>query len=561
MTQPPHEPPNQPPVPDGYGHLPGPPQPGYGQPPQGPNPYAQQPPQAAYGQPQPGPNPYAQQPPQGFGYPAAPPGHPQGPPLGASPGGPRKGRGKPLGIVAAAVAGALVLGGGGYLLLADDGDGPAKPEAKGGPSAPAAPSAPATVDEGDGKGDGRQVEEDFNAGRKPGEDKVLWLKLNTADVPGKGAQVPGLWVVGGTVVKTGYQSLTGYAAADGKEKWNRKLPSEICGKADAVTADGKIVYAVKSGTGSNANCNRVIKIDAVTGAEVWSKELAKEGLFDIMTNLRLTVSGDTLVVARTGPSTGHRLSDGAKIWAEKRPDGCSAYEYAGGPVLISATTCFKAETEQVEGIDPKTGKALWAYKLPKTWKINKVYGMNPIVVDAASEQEAKRGILVLNTDGSKRTRLSGEGNFTAVCSWSVWGRDLQGCKGAFVSGNTFWFMTNGKAPMRDNEAVAFDLSSGRITQRVPAPKGRFMTPIKAEGGKVYAYVDPTTDGKGGQIVSWPAGGGKVTVVQRHPDSAAKAERTFYTPQFEFVDGRFLIASSSLLGRDGAEEKLLMAFGK
>ncbi|WP_267881931.1 hypothetical protein [Streptomyces sp. NRRL S-575] len=38
LPQPPNQPPNQPPTPSGYGHLPGPPQQGYGFPPQGENP-------------------------------------------------------------------------------------------------------------------------------------------------------------------------------------------------------------------------------------------------------------------------------------------------------------------------------------------------------------------------------------------------------------------------------------------------------------------------------------------------------------------------------------------
>ncbi|WP_392891300.1 hypothetical protein [Streptomyces sp. LN699] len=67
MTEPP-QPPNQPPTPSGYGHLPGPPQPGYGFPPQGANPYAQQPPTVPQQQAHPG-----------YGY---PPPMPPGPPPG-----------------------------------------------------------------------------------------------------------------------------------------------------------------------------------------------------------------------------------------------------------------------------------------------------------------------------------------------------------------------------------------------------------------------------------------------------------------------------------------------
>ncbi|MGG8407354.1 PQQ-binding-like beta-propeller repeat protein [Streptomyces sp. 12297] len=574
MTQPPHEPPNQPPVPPGYGHLPGPPQQQPGYPQQVPNPYAQ-PQQPQPGQ-APGPNPYAQQPPypqhpqqppyqqhpqqpypqhqpqQGQGFPPPPPG-----------GGPRKQRGnKPLAIGAAVVAAALVLGTAGYFVLAgDDGDEPKKSVAQSSTPADAKPSGSPSVDDGDGSGDGGKENEDLNAGRKPGEDKVLWLKLNHTDIPGSGAQTPGMWVSGDTVAKVGYKNVTGYSAADGKQKWTVPLDGEVCGRTREAAPNGKIVVAFEKGTGSKATCDQLKQIDVASGKVGWTKEVAQEGLFDIMTNLRLAISGNTLVVARTGPTTGLRMSDGGKLFVTQT-DTCSPLEYAGGSRLIAVTTCFKAETEQVEGIDPKTGKAQWSYKFPKSWKINKVYSVDPVIVDANSEDLQKRAIVVLNSNGTLRTQLKGEGKFTANCGTDLLGRDLQGCRGAFVVGNTFLLMTEGKTPMHDNEVVAFSLDTGKIVRRTAAPKDRYMTPLQAEGGRIYAYVDPSiSGGKPGEIVSWPTGGGALTTVLRHPTPAAAVERSFFTPQIAYSGGRFFLGTSQLLGKDGTSEKLLMVFGK
>ncbi|MEY2233844.1 hypothetical protein AB8B25_43230, partial [Streptomyces sp. BF23-30] len=100
LPQPPNQPPNQPPTPSGYGHLPGPPQQGYGFPPPGENPYAQQP-----------------------GYPPQPPTVTQQP---VGPGGPgSSGPGtapkkKRTLLIAASVAAVLVLGGVGYVAFSGE---------------------------------------------------------------------------------------------------------------------------------------------------------------------------------------------------------------------------------------------------------------------------------------------------------------------------------------------------------------------------------------------------------------------------------------------------------
>ncbi|MCB5167934.1 PQQ-like beta-propeller repeat protein [Streptomyces bambusae] len=556
MTQPPNEPTNQPPVPPGYGHLPGPPpQPGYGYPQQqGPNPYAQAPQQAPgpYAQQPQGFNPYAQQGPGGF--PPAPPGAP-----GPQPGGKGGGR-KPLVLGAAVLAGVLVLGGGGWFAYAAlTEDDPKKPVAQ--PTADPKPAGSPTVDDGDGSGDGRK-EPGLNDNRKPGEDRALWLKMNETDVPGSGATISGMWVAGDTVAKVGYKSITGYGVADGKPKWTVPLGGELCGATRKASTTGKIVVAWEKGAGSNAECNQLKQVDLKTGTVGWDQEVAKEGLFDIMTNLRMTISGDTLVIARTGPTTAVKVSDGKKLWKQEGNAQCSPYEYAGGSRLLTVTTCFKAETEQLEGVDPKTGKIQWSYKFGKTWKINRVYSVDPIIVDASSEEQSKRAVVVLNPNGTEKLRLHGQGKFAASCAWDAWGRGIEGCDGAFVDGNTFHFMTEGKTAMRNNEIVDFSLTTGKVIRRTPVPKDRFVTPLKAEGGRVYGYLDASVNGLPGGIVSWPSNGpGAMKHELRFPTPAAAVERTFYSAQFAYEDGRFFMGSTSLFGKDGAKEKLIMAFGK
>ncbi|MCP3758715.1 PQQ-binding-like beta-propeller repeat protein [Streptomyces sp. TBY4] len=557
MTEPP-QPPNQPPNPSGYGHLPGPPQPGYGFPPQGENPYAQQSqPQGPYGQQPQGP--YGHQPQGGYGFPPQPPHMPPGAP-GMPPapsGGPKK---KAVVLIAAAVAGVLVLGGGGWFLLADGKD-------KGGDKAVGQDSTPpaddkaspsASVDKGDGSGNGGEEQEDLNAGRKQGEGKVLWLKSSTIDGPGGGVDSKGQWIVGDTVAKTVWKSVTGYGVKDGKEKWNFTLPAMICGVTD-MTADGKTVVLYKNGESDTADCNQMRMIDLKAGKEGWSKEIPKEGLFDIFSSPDLALTGDTLVINRMGTTSAFKVSTGDKLFDSKREEGCQPNDFVAmnGKALAVATCQDTDKTVQVMDADPVTGKSTWIYKLPKGFQVKNVYSLDPIVLDLANEAK-ERSIVVLGPDGKQRATVSGEGSFPVGCG-GVFNRSLQSCGSSYVDANTLYLPTKadiGKA----NEIVAFDLGTGKEKWRTPAGEGRTLTPLKAAGGQIVVYREAESE-KGGEVLTIPAAGGTPTAVLRNPSGpAAPVESSFFSPYVDYVDGR-LFVSASRLDAKNKSEKFLMVFGK
>ncbi|MFI1284500.1 PQQ-binding-like beta-propeller repeat protein [Streptomyces sp. NPDC020858] len=538
MTEPP-QPPNQPPTPSGYGHLPGPPQPqGYGYPQAGENPYAQ-------------PAPYPQQPPTvpqqqaGHGYPPPPPGAP-----GATP------KKKTTLLIAASVAAVLVLGTVGYVAFFTGDEDPKKPVAQ--ESTDAKPSASPSVDKGDGNG-GNGHQTDLNSGRKQGEDKVLWLKTTKIDGPGAGVTSKGQWIVGDTVAKTIGKTVNGYAVADGKEKWTITLPAEICGMADRTTDDGKTLVMYRGGPSDTDDCNQLKMIDLKAGKEGWSKEVTKESDFDMFLDPSLAMTGDTVTVNRLTRATAFRISTGDKLFASPA-EGCVPSAYAAGSgKLIGVATCYDADrTVEVQDADPVTGKKTWTHKLPKGWRVTRVYALDPIVLDLANETSKERSIVVLGPDGKKRTSLAGDGNFSTECSVSH-DDSLQGCATAVVDAGTLYLPTEagiGKA----NEIVAFDLTTGKVKWRVPAGEGRTLVPLKAANGQLIAYRKAETD-RGGEVLSIPADGSTPTALLRHPSGpAAPIESTFYSPEVDYVDGRFFISASRLLAQD-KDEKFLMVFGK
>ncbi|KOU81338.1 PQQ-binding-like beta-propeller repeat protein [Streptomyces sp. CH8.1] len=542
MTEPP-QPPNQPPTPSGYGHLPGPPQQGYGYPQQGENPYAQQP---AHGQ-----QPYPQQPPTVPAYPA----HGLQPPApGASGLPPKK---KLTLLVAAAVASLLVLGGVGYVAFGGDDGDPKEPVAQ--ESGDAKPSGSPSVDKGDGSGPGGNQQTDLNAGRKQGEDKVLWLKTTKIDGPGAGVATKGQWVVGDTVAKTVGKTIKGYAVADGKEKWTITFPAEICGMTRRTTDDGKTVVMYADSPSATANCNQIRMVDLKTGKEGWSKEVAKESAFDMFIDPSLAMTGDVVTVNRLTRATAFKISTGEKIFGSPA-EGCVPGAYAaGGGKLIGIATCNDPDmTVEVQDADPATGKKTWTYRLPKGWKVSRVYAVDPIVLHLTNASTKENSIVVLGPDGKQRTTLSGEGNFSTECSASH-DDTLQGCATAVVDAGTLYLPTKadiGKA----NEIVAFDLATGKAKWRVPAGEGRTLEPLKAANGQLIAYrrAEPNM---GGEVLSVPADGSTPTALLRHPSGlSAPIESSFYSPQVDYADGRFFISTSRLLAQD-KDEKLLMVFGK
>ncbi|MFD7262985.1 PQQ-binding-like beta-propeller repeat protein [Streptomyces sp. NPDC059874] len=544
MTEPP-QPPNQPPTPSGYGHLPGPPQPSaYGYPPQGANPYAQQPQQP-------------QQPPthQGYGYPPPPPGLPGVPPP-ASGMPPKKKRAV---LIAASVAAVLLAGGVGYVaFFKGDGD-PKQPVAQESP-ADGKPSASASVDKGDGSGNGGQ-EADLNSGRKQGEDKVLFLKTVKIDGPGMGIESAGQWVVGDTVVKSVWKNLTGYSVADGKEKWTLPFPAPICASTPQTTADGKTVVMYKDGESDTASCTQMRVVDLKTGKEVWSKEVPKEGLFDIFTSPTVAITGDTVAISRSANASAFKVSTGDKLFGSNQGEGCKpdAYVAGNGKMIALATCADEDRTGEVHGIDPVTGKKNWTFRLPAKFKVTSVYSVDPLVIDLGNEATKERSIVVLGPDGKQTATLAADGNFPTGCGDTGTFRPLSTCPFSAVDNNILYLPTapsGGKA----NEIVAFDLATGKAKWRTPAGEKRTIAPLKAANGQLIFYRKAEED-RGGEILSIPAAGGTPTALLRNPSGpAAPIEHSFRLPRVDYVDGRFFISTGHLKA-EGKDEKLLMVFGK
>ncbi|WP_282796548.1 PQQ-binding-like beta-propeller repeat protein [Streptomyces sp. CC224B] len=601
MTQPPNQPPHggfgapqqpgnppdprqagipQPPPPAGPPQSPPPaPQPGYGYPqqqppaqagpygyPQQPGPYAQPTQPGPYGQPaQPGPyqapqpGPYGQPTqPGGYGFPQQAPGGPVAPPPGKSPF-----KGKPAVIVAAAVAALLVAGGAVFALAGGD-DDKKKSEAK---NKDPKPSTSAPANPGDGSGDGHEGKEDLNAGRQAGESKVLWYK-EAPKAPGKGADAPGMWIKDGVAVKAVYKEVLAYDVETGKPAWPAtiELPYDICAASQQISEDGKVVVAYRSGTKSAAKCDQLQVIDLKTGQKGWKKQIKEEGLFDSTLSIELTITGDTLMVARSQSGTAYSMSDGEQMFVSRKKDEgtCFPSGFTGGDRMLRALSCGAStptEHDEVQELDPKTGKAKWTKKFPKGWRLDKVYSTSPTVLYLTNEDKKQWNITTLKP-GSSATRSEVRVNedFAPECGWGgIMVRDLQGCTGAVADDSYLYLPT--KKTTGANEIVAISLDTGKAAWREKSPTDTSMMPMKTQDGQLIAYVEPSYD-SGGRVVSLAASGSHTpkTLLQ-NPKGTAKIENGFFSKAVDYVDGRFYLSTTRLSGSAQGREKLMLAYGE
>ncbi|MEV7992544.1 PQQ-binding-like beta-propeller repeat protein [Streptomyces sp. NPDC086077] len=555
-TPPPPAQPPQPPPPQG------PPQPGYGDP-QQPGPYGQPQQPGPYGTPGPyaqpqQPGPYGHQP--GYGYPQ--PQYPGAPGTPPGSGSRNPFRGKPALAVGAAVAALLLVGGTVYAVTGGDGDDKKPVAQQSDDPKPSASDAP--VNPGDGSGDGGADPDDLNEGRKAGEAKVLWYK-EAPDAPGSGADAPGMWVTDKTAVKAAYKELVAYDVGDGNPTWETiTFPQEICSVTPGKTADDKIVVAYMNGASDRAKCNQIQLIDLNTGEKGWSGEVADGALFDSALSVELSLTGDTLMVGRSQSGTAYDVRTGKKLFDKKKyGDSCFPSAFAGGARLISVASCGAAtdnEHDEIQELDPRTGKVKWTQAFGKGWRVMRTYSVDPLVVYSTNEDKDAWNISTLDAKGGFRSQVKIDESFAPECGWSVLQRDLTGCEGVAADANTLYLPT--EASGGANEIVAIDLATGKEKWRVKSPADESMLPLQVEGGKLVAYVQPSYDA-GGQIVSVPTTGSshRPTKLLQNPTGAAEVEDSFFSRDIAWVDGRFYISTTRLSGEDEAKEKLMLAYGK
>ncbi len=417
---------------------------------------------------------------------------------------------------------------------------------------------------GDGSGDGGDDPENLNKGRKSGESKVLWYK-EAPDAPGSGADAPGMWITDKVAAKAAYKQVFAYEVGNGEPAWDEiTLPQKICAVTPEQSADGKIVVAYMSGVSDRAKCNQLQQIDLATGEKGWKGEVEEGGLFDSALSIELSISGDTLVAGRSQSGTAYDLATGKKKWdKEKYGEACFPSAFAGGARLLAVSSCSAASDNQhdeVQELDPATGKARWTKKIPEGWQVARAYSVDPVVLYMTNEDKKQWNISTLKDDGTVRSQVDVDESFAPECGWAILERDLQGCAGVAVDDDTLYLPTEAKSG--PNEIVAISLDTGKEKWRTKSPADRSVLPLKIADGALVAYVEPAYDA-GGRVVSIATSGSghEATTLLQNPQGAAQIENGFFSKDLDYVDGRLYLSTTRLTGSDEAREKLMLAYGK
>ncbi|MFE9951888.1 PQQ-binding-like beta-propeller repeat protein [Streptomyces sp. NPDC005531] len=369
----------------------------------------------------------------------------------------------------------------------------------------------------------------------------------------------GPWIVGDTVVKAMFRTVSGYSVTDGSRKWSLRMPSSLCAAPSQPTADGKIVFGIKTGTADDALCNSLQMVDLTTGKAGWRKTYRRQGAWDLLSDVSMAINGDTVTVGRTSRTDAFRVSDGAVLFGEL-PGNCQPFGFASGPVAIAATSCQTAaddhKEQQVQRIDPVTGKVQWTYKVKKGWEVAQFYSVSPLVVSL--KQEDKWAIIVLNENGTYRSQLvGGTDDYGTKCGGDLLteGKNLDNCLGVAADDRMVYLATK---PAEDdltptNNVVAFDLNTGQARWKAAAPAGQTLMPIRTEGGRLLMYLAAGKN-KGGGIASLPPTGGTPQMVLRHPAAASMVERGFFDSRVAYQNGRCLLMHARISGIDDEDEK-------
>ncbi|MEU2547570.1 PQQ-binding-like beta-propeller repeat protein [Streptomyces roseolus] len=582
MTQPPPPPPNQPPgpPPGGFGAPqdpgqgqgqggfgaptpPPPPQgdPGYGYPqaPQGQPGYGypqQAPPQAPQYQ-QPVPPPYGYpggQPQQPYGYPTAP----QQQVPAVAPGGRRKLSAQAQIIVAAAVAVALIVGGG--IWYANSGSEPS-PDAKpvGGTS-----QSPNGGGDGGSSGDGGAGNGLGGNGKEKPGDKTgarLAFRVDVPKVPDT-TPVDGSWLTDKTFVKTGVNSVVGYDIDKGTVSWTIPLPGQVCGASRHKTEDDKVpvLFEEKKRVAPRyyQSCNQIGMLDLNTGKLLWSASVSGGGDEKARFS-EVTLGGGTVAAGGTDGGAAFDAATGKVLWKPQSNDqGCYDMGYGGGAGLVAVRKCGKygAQTVSVQNLDPKSGKPLSEFKMPQGVEYASVVSTKPLVVaanvgDAADDGSSISDFFSIDEKtGKLRTKITANPDrYAAECGAT----SVEECSQALVGDDRLYLPTEehegstGEYGDETNEIVAFSLADGKMApEKADAGDGYVLMPLRMDGGDLIAYKAPPHD-KGGQLVSVHAGTMKSTLLLENPSDKANRsiESSFSITGAEllYADGRFFISGT------------------
>ncbi|MEU8776594.1 PQQ-binding-like beta-propeller repeat protein [Streptomyces sp. NPDC048606] len=322
----------------------------------------------------------------------------------------------------------------------------------------------------------------FAAGRVPGDSMdVAWqtpadVRAIDAGDQGRRADGDGSWLVGDTLVRSGFNGAAGQDAGTGRRVWEYRSP----GNAKLCAADADVDSAVLVVTRDDENrppsakkdlCTVVAGVDMRTGRELWrtSAPAAPTEVISYAFRRPAVHAGGGLAVLAHQALRAFDVRTGAPRWTAALPAGCAvaharpAARHVGALLGCGGTgrkepDGFSRDAElHAAAFDPATGRLLWDASLgdrePVTWTGGNVFLMSADPVIVANSEAAYS----FSDDGRPNPPVEG----------SLGDRSI-----AVTAGTTLFtsIVTGGggttrhKSPYRES-VLAIELTTGRLLWR------------------------------------------------------------------------------------------------
>ncbi|MDG9720071.1 PQQ-binding-like beta-propeller repeat protein [Streptomyces sp. DH24] len=332
--------------------------------------------------------------------------------------------------------------------------------------------------------------------RTPDSVGVLLVRKTIRTV-GQNVPAAGTWATGTTFAKGYGNRVEGYrlgapAAEDGndasREAWHITFPAAPCAVTQHVSVDGRtaVVHPGRA-PGKNADetdlldlpCDRLTVFDVDTGKRLWTVKLPGDGS---AMNANVTMADGAVAVSWGTGSAAYDMTGGKRLWADPTPSACTDLGFGGGRELVALQTCGESAdpTYRVQKVNPRTGKALWTYKVAPG--VNEVFvvSSSPAVVAVAAGDYQVTDLIALSDTGRARGTIRIDRDHQAVRCDGTFNAAVEACRGIVVGQEQAYISTNG-------EVVAYDLDTGNTVFKFDSPDGRETHPLRMSGGKVVAY--------------------------------------------------------------------------
>lgn len=375
--------------------------------------------------------------------------------------------------------------------------------------------------------------------------------------PGKTLNMPGTWATDTVLVKGMNSTLEGITIGTDDEAWHYNLSGAICGTTQHVTADGRTAVLFRSGNGKSL-CNQLAFFDLDNGKKLWQVTIptSKSSFGEDLPNVTLTRG--VVATAWSGGSAAYDMSGGEQLWERKRTSECREDGFAGGRALVIELHCMPDPSKpliseiRVQRRDPRTGEAMWTYKVPKGIELAYLVSAEPPVIAVSAGEAGLTEMISLDGKGKYRATIRLEdGRYDLDCAVDdMQSSALDHCA-PVVIGRSQAFVTGGEQTEGINHTsnwiVSFDLATGKTVKKFDSGADQMIYPIRMSGDRLLAFKEGTDNFAPSSVVSLnPATGTETPYYYFNVPSEAH----FMDPKTDgivFEGGRIFFASTQVQG--------------